>query len=327
MLVGATATLAWALPLAGQAADPGSAGVLDVFATRADPALGRALGIAAQRGFWRSTEQSTTVVAGMLAIGVLLLAVAGLRVLWAGHGRIAARLAVLALIGWALAHGASGPTGFLYRWAYDAVPAWPLLREAHKAVALLAIATVVGLAAATSWIVDRAPRAAWAMVLSPLALLPTSPWSLHEDVRAGDAPTTWTEVHAVLAAEDPDAGTVVALPWRSYLRPVIAGERLVSNPTQTWLFSDAVVRTTAGIDAGSEREGDPRAAEVAAAVDPARPGTGARLADLGVRWVVLLRDAAGVELGLALDDDRDLVPVVDGEGVTLYRVVEAIPGS
>src|SRR5262249_5504217 len=138
------------LAVARPSAPPVVATDLKTFRTVSDPDLGLSLGILAQQGFWRPVvtrpRDDLGVVFPFVACAVIGAAVGGL--LLAGRtraARLAGTAALAAGVGWVLAHGASGPFGWAYRLAVSHAPGFAVMREAQKWVALVSLATAVGL--------------------------------------------------------------------------------------------------------------------------------------------------------------------------------------
>jgi len=136
---------------------------LDLYKTAADPHLGLLPNVAALYGFWRlgpGPQLPKDVVTGwpllMLAMLVVIyvgfLTVLGRRTPRTDpRRRLAWVLLVVGVLGFLLALGSQGPTGALFRWAYDTVPFFAIMREPQKFLMLTALAYAVGL----GWGVQR----------------------------------------------------------------------------------------------------------------------------------------------------------------------------
>jgi len=241
--------------------------------------------------------------------------------------------AALGAVGLLLAHGTAGPVGVLYRLALH-LPGGAMMREPQKWVALVALATGIGL----GLLVDRvattaATRSAGGhphllrMVVGAVVVLQLVLGSgfVRGIVEPGVVhyPASWDEAASVLAREP---GRAVAVPWRSYLRLGFVGDRVVGGAVRA-RFGDRVETGTASGVEGLTRD-DERGAAVAAAIDEviadesgeASLSLGAQLRVLGVAWVVEVRESSG-DPAPALAHDPDLDLVVDGAELRLWRVV------
>jgi hypothetical protein len=302
----------------------GSVAVLTSFGTRSDPSLGRSLGILAQQGFWRSVvprprddlDRFFPVIAGasIAAAGLGLVLARGTT-----RARLAASVAVAGVSGWVLAHGSAGPFGSVYRAMFEHLPGFGVMREAQKWVALVSLGIAVGtgcLAAAIAR--TRVPRAAWAVVLIPIALAPTLAWGLSDRIEPVHYPGSWA---AVRSATDRVPGDIVALPWEQYPMSVITGDHTIANPAPAYFGSRIVTSRNPGVDGLPGDKG--RRAAIAGAVDAARADAaagrpvrlGAALARLGYRAVL--------EVGspdVPLDRDTSLTRQIGADGVALWVV-------
>ena len=133
-------------------------------------------------------------------------------------------------------------------------------------------------------------------------------------------PRSWYEAR-VLIADDP--GTVLALPWENYLDLQIADSRRVHHPAPIFLEGDVMVSSDLGLPESSGERLDPREPLADELVAQMRSGahTAQALADLGVRWVFLLRTTDWATY-TGLFDDPGLDLVVDDGTLALYQVRE-----
>ncbi|PRY01578.1 hypothetical protein [Allonocardiopsis opalescens] len=141
-----------------------------------------------------------------------------------------------------------------------------------------------------------------ALVVAPVAVLPTFMWGAAGRLDAVEYPADWTRVQAVVDG-DPAPGALVSLPWSPYRGFDWNPGRVVLDPAvklfeRRVVFNDALsvsvpsddggrlVRTVAGEDPLAQR-----VAEVLRADGPRTPVEPA-LAELGVRYVLVERAAA-----------------------------------
>ena len=328
LVVAAAISAVWIVPLRGETgAGSGTEQVLDAFGTRADQDLGRTVGLVAQQGFWRPAPTEPRDQLGWwfppLAGATVAFAVVGL-VVATGRARLVARPAAIAAgVGWVLAHGAAGPLGFLFRWAWHVVPGFAVMREAQKFVSLVALASAVGIAAAVGRLRDPGrgvPRvlgdvSTAAAVLLVVAFTPTLAGGLGDQVEPSRRPAS---VAAIRSHLESDAGAAIAVPWGLYVRSVPTDGRFVAAPARAW-FGDRVERSE---DPGlvGLRDDDPRSQAVARVLERAvdRPRTlvpGLRA--LRVRWVVEIVDPAARGLVLAR---TGMQLAVSDPAIRLWRV-------
>ncbi|GAA0948797.1 hypothetical protein GCM10009560_66430 [Nonomuraea longicatena] len=217
-------------------------------------------------------------------------------------------LVVAALAGAGIAVAGVGPggravlKGLVEMWAGVAV-----FRDAQQFVAPLALLAAVGLGSLTA---RAASRWAAAMVLVPLAVLPTLAWGAAGRLEAVDYPRSWSAAREILR-RDPAPGDVLVLPFESYRRYGWNGGRAVLDPAQRFfavpgrevVVNDAV--RVGSLVVGAE---DPRARRLAERL--ADPGA---LAAEGIGFVVI---DAGPPLWLP-----GLTAVLETHEIRLYRVV------
>jgi hypothetical protein len=316
---------AWLLPARDDAPPQGDERVLDVFATSRDADLGRSLGLLAQQGFWRVTEERPRDDLGrafpFIAGATIAAAVAGL-VLARGtpDGRLAAAVALAGVTGWLLAHGVAGPSGRAYRWMFDTVPGFGVMREAQKWNALVSLAIAVGIGLFGTALVRAELRAvAWVAVALPVALAPTLAWGLTSRLEPSRYPEAWARVQPELASVD---GDVVVLPWEQYVLPGFTGNRTVEQPAPSYFGPVVVTSRNAGVDGLDADIG--RRALIADALRDARAdgeagrtvGLSGDLRDLGIAGVLVL----GSDDGVPLADDEGLRRTHEEEDLALWVV-------
>jgi hypothetical protein len=132
-------------------------------------------------------------------------------------------------------------------------------------------------------------------VLFPLALMPDAAWGVDGRLRATPYPAEYETVRSLIARQHHHApGDVVLLPFSSYRQPSWLDGRKVLDPTGRYLTPNYVAAdelVVSGVPIAGE---DRRAGEVSAALALPSPELRAeRLAELGVGYVVMERDALG----------------------------------
>ncbi len=301
-------------PLLVGAGPAGALAQLTAYRSQADPRVGLLVNVAGLYGFFRPGPiEPKNLFSGwpaMLAALLLIVAVGYVAVL-----RDAARrrdgLAVLAagVVGYFLALGSQGPTGGLFRLAYEHVPGFVVMREPDKFAVLVALAYAYGFGWGIAWLMSRSRQrvaqvmpAALAIVL-PLAYTPNLLGGLGGQVTASELPRSWS-VAARLAGQD----TVLFLPWHEYFPTPFTGKRVIANPAAFYFAGTVLTSENPGPGYSFAAE-DPEHVFLDKLLGPPVDlrRTRAALADLGVKYVVLAKVA----------DWRDFARVADAPGIRL----------
>jgi hypothetical protein len=143
-------------------------------------------------------------------------------------------------------------------------------------------------------------------------------WGAEGQLSPVRVPDEWDDARAQVAREP---GTVVALPWAQYYDLNIADGRRVNVVFPLYFGGDVLTASDPDVGADANERADPREDEVDLAVLALRAGepVADRLAELGVRWVVLSHDIDWQTYdGLARDPG--LERVVSGPTLELFRV-------
>ncbi len=297
-----------------QSVSPAGANAFD---TNIDGAVGL-LRLVAGQGFW-ITEYDVgagRLVVPFAAAALLVLALFGWRRLPAAWGTRSTVLAIIGLVG-AAASGVPGLDA-----AYRSLASTGLgapLREGHRLLPLFLVWLAPAAALGTTRWARQAEASALVALAAAFALVGPSLWGFGGQLEPVRLPSEWAEARQVVG-DDP--GPVLALPWGQYIRPLVNDGHLVHNPLPFALGGDVLLPSGRGQDGGSDERADPRAREAGEAADHLAAGqpAGEQLARLGVRWVALVPALDGTYEGLA--DDPALRPVVTGETLTLYEVVD-----
>ncbi|UBU14795.1 hypothetical protein [Nonomuraea gerenzanensis] len=311
-------SLPWLIPTAlrpqGIEGDP--AGV-DAFAARADTPFGTVGSLLSLSGIWNLYAVPPGYESAVGAAARLALTLVGVVVFVRSDLPFKGRLAVAAGIGLAVACvGVSQPGRAAFRWVV--VEVWggfAVFRDAQQYVAPLALVAALGL----GLLAERVARErAWvvALVLVPVAVLPTMAWGSLGRLGAVPYPESWTAAREVIR-RDPEAGDVLVLPFESYRQFPWNGGRAVLDPAQRFfatpgrrVVSNDVVRV-GNLVVGSE---DPRVQALEHVLEGASPN----LPAAGFRYVIV--DAGTGEerqrFGMWLRSARVLVDTGD---LRLYR--------
>ncbi len=173
------------------------------------------------------------------------------------------------------------------------VPGGGLLRDSARFLVLClpAWSTLAGLGA--WWLVSRVPATSVRMalaagaVLLPIAVLPDAAWGIGGALRPADYPADYAAARTVLSRSDQE-GAVLVLPLTSYRTPAWNGGRKVFAPTGRAVAGETLVSDDLVVDGRSLGGEDPRVAAAAAALTDDDPDQqAARLADVGVGWVLV----------------------------------------
>jgi len=367
-----------------------------LYRTTGDPRLGLFPNVLGLYGFWRigpGPEMAKDVVTGwpLFLLALLIVVVVGfwwvLRGRGSGEGRggpsaarglhvravppaehadrrrLAWLLVIVGMAGYFLALGDQGPTGPLYRWAYDTVPFFAVMREAQKWLMLTALAYAVGFgwgveclarrrrpapvhdqppdpvtpaAADAEPVVDDPPgqlggvgsgsgrfrwRPAWTAcmlgMILPLAYTPTIFDGLAGQIGPSTIPAAYTQANDLIGH---GPGEVLYLPWHLYEAQPFTGGRVVANPGSS-LFSRPVISgDDVQLDGVYTQSTLKRSAYLQQLYDagPSLSDLGARLAPLGVAYVVLAKTVNWRSYSW-LGHQRDLRLVLDDRTLEVWR--------
>ncbi len=292
---------------------------------------GGAIGLLAGNGFWQADYQvgrGGGALVPLLGVGLLALAARGHRRLDADLRRLGP-LAALALVvviasGWEPVEG-------VYQ-TLTALPGVAVLREGQRLLVLYVLWAAVAAAAGArpTSSPSRLPGELQRVLPFVVATALVAPvlWGAGGQLRSVQLPDGWEGVRTAVRSEP---GTVLALPWFQYLELDAAGGRNVLNPLPLWLGGDVIRSSDPRLPGQVARErGDPReplAATLVARNLRGEPIAG-DLAQLGVRWVVVLLDGdllrgqpVGVLHSAGLGADPGLRRRVGARAIELYEVL------
>jgi hypothetical protein len=309
---------------------------VEVFAARADTALGLLGSLVGLGGVWNadavpaSRGTPAAAVVTVLLLGLAAVGYPTVRRAWGGgaDGLLVGSIVGVALAGW----GAWAPSSLAT--VIELVPGAGLLRDGQRLVAplavLLAVAVPLGvLRVVTPWSALAARRAAWVgLMLLPLVVLPDLAVGLWGRLVPVGYPAEWTAVREVLrdAADEGDRSDVVSLPWQPFRRYPWNDDRTLLDPAPR--FFDRTVVVSGDLPVTLEGEQlvvvgeDVRAQAVGRALGSGRAAV-ETLPALGIGWVLVQRDTPGaVPDGLL----AGAALVHDGERLDLYRVASPEAG-
>jgi hypothetical protein len=292
----------------------GALAQLAAYRTQPDPRLGLLVNVAGLYGFFRPGPiEPKNLLSGWPAVLAALLLVVAIG--YAAALRDPARrrngLAVLAagVAGYFLALGDQGPTGGLFRLAYEHVPGFVMMREPDKFAVLTALAYACGFGWGIDWLTTRGSgrgaqigAIALAGVL-PLTYTPNLLGGLGGQVKASTVPSSWTVAERLVG---PD--TVLFLPWSEYFPTPFTDQRMIANPAAGYFTGTVLVSQNPGSGYAFTAE-DPEHVFLDQVIGPPadRQTTQAALAGLGVRFIAVAKVTGW----------RDVDDVVDVPGISL----------
>ncbi|MFG1698451.1 hypothetical protein [Nonomuraea sp. NPDC049309] len=258
-------SLPWLVPAAlrpyGLEGDP--VGVA-AFAARADTPFGAVGSLLSLGGIWNAYAVPPGYGDPVGAAARLLLTPAGAVAFlrggmpgrWGLAGAAAAGLAVASV-------GVTAPGRAVFERAVELWGGFAVFRDAQQYVAPLALMAALGLGLLAEHV---AAWKAWvlALVLVPVAVLPTLAWGALGRLEAVRYPESWTAAREIIR-RDPEPGEVLVLPFESYRRFPWNGHRALLDPAQRFFaVPGRRVVTNDAVRVGDMvvRSEDPRAREV-----------------------------------------------------------------
>lgn len=242
--------------------------------------------------------------------------------------RLGLALAIAGSVAWVLAMGVAwAPAAGLTHWLVAHVPFYQGYRDSQKwlVVSLLGYAYLA--AAGCSWLTGLA-RGWWReavviiSLLAPLAMTPVLLWGAGGQLRSSYYPASWQQLKDRLSVNL--EGSTLILPWHQYLSLDFAG-RAVANPLPAYLGGKVVASDNPellGVAAATNNIVNNAVEGQVLALSYYSHELGAKLAPLGVRRVVLLKQADWTNYHW-LDAQTDLSLVAETSGWKLYEVKEA----
>ena len=319
------AALPWLVASAGGSLRTyGAAGApgFDVFASRAAPGLGTLGTLAGLGGIWNADsvpESRTTWFAVVGTLALVALVAAGVHAAWHTRARPLLVLALIAVVGPALAATASGLA--VLQAAAEFAPGLGVLRDTQKWVGLALPGYAVCAAAAVPVIARRVPVLRPAVVAAVgcaalLAALPDLAFGVGGAVHSVRYPGGYAAVALRINA---DPAPVAVLPADSMREFSWAPGAPVLDPLPRWVSAE-VLTTGDLLIAGVPVPGEGNHARAVQwlALGGAAPEA---LARAGVGWLVVETSAG--EMGSAATTLAALTPVYADDQIRLYRVSDA----
>ena len=337
LLVAILASLYWLIPIATQASDLGrvTGTDLETFRTVPDPAFGLAANVAGLYGFWRAGPPlpKESLPAWPLLFGVILIVV-GIGAGAAGsdgYGRLAKILIIGGASAFILALGAQGTTAGVFRFLFEHLPAFRIMREPQKFDALLALSYAglfgLGARALVKASTQRRARAVVAVVILavPCAYTFRMLWGFGGYARPSSFPTSWTEADALMGN---GPGKVLALPGDQYLSFPWTQQRAVASPVESFFERDVLIDGRLRLGGLESQTADPRTRYLRFIADHGSRTTrlGNLVAPLGVQYVLLVKTGSWERYSW-LDDQTDLRLVRSWPDLELFENVEPVSSA
>jgi len=324
-LVVAAGSLWWLIPAWIHGLPPGAAAV-DVYHSASIGGESLGLTLLGMRGFWiPGFNPAEPAVWPLLTIGLLTLTLLGMAVAVRNGRRHAALIMfVSGAIALFVAMGVASPvTAPLARAMYRWVPGWEVMREPHKAVALIALGHAWFGAVAFEWLLARRLAAirygAAALLALPFLLTPQVLGGLGGRLDPTPYPKSWSSAERHLQA-DPDRFSVVALPWQLYVPlPWVGWGDTFMDPAREYFSRPVLASDDAQVGPGPD-PGGPTDRRIESLVESYETldRLGSELATLGVKYVLLLPDGVPGSYGF-LFDQEDLKVEISSDGIVVFR--------
>jgi len=302
------------------------------YATRGDPHLGLYGNVLGLYGFWRPGPQLPKDVVHVwpfLLAAILLITAVGA---WAalrdpGRRPLAQVLLLSGTAGYFLALGTQGPTGPLFRFLFDHVPFFQVMREPQKFLCLTALAYAVlfgwGAQQLLAWSTDRALKVALTVLVVslPIAYAPTFFNGLSGQVTGVTVPAGFAQADR-LVGDGPEQ--ILALPWHQYLSFPWTG-RVVSNPAPALFHRAVIVGDNVELPGVYSTSTSTRSAYLQGlyATGPRQSDFGSKVARLGVRYVAVAKTLDWQSFDW-LHAQGDLRLLLDTPDLTVYEVTTRV---
>lgn len=297
---------------------------VEAFAPRAEPGLGTLASLASLGGIWNGEAVPGSRATLFAVSGAVVL----LGVVAAGLPTVARRPVAVPLLALAAASVlipaalATGPGLQLLSAVVDAVPAFGVLRDGQKWVALAvpgyALAGAGAVVTLRRWL--PAPTDVVTALVCCAALLlalPDLAWGVLGKVSPVHYPRGWTAVAEAINERAGDRETVAVLPAGTMRLFPWSGAAPVLDPLPRWVRADVL---TSGdlVISGTTIAGEGTHARAVQELLLTGPDPSA-LAAAGVGWLVVESDSAG-DVGAAARTLGALAPVYRDNEMALYRI-------
>jgi hypothetical protein len=242
--------------------------------------------------------------------------------------RIARALLVSGLVGFVLALGAQGPTAGAFRFLFDHVPGFRIMREPEKFEALLALAYAglfgLGLRSLFTTSSGRRGRAIVAVAVLALPCAYTFPmlWGFGGYARPSEIPSSWSQAESLMGS---GSGKVLALPGDAYLPFAWTQQRSVASPMSAFFSREVLIDGRLDLGGLESQTSDARSRYLRFITDsgPMLTRFGNLIAPLDVRYVVLAKTSDWLRYSW-LEDQTDLRLVHAWPDLELFENLEPV---
>jgi hypothetical protein len=240
--------------------------------------------------------------------------------------RLAFLLLFVGVVGYFLALGNQGPTGWLFLWAYNHVPFFSIMREPQKFLMLLALAYAVFF----GWGVERLTQsdlslsrfgalatAVFLSVVLPLGYCATIFDGLAGQITSSPLPSAYQQADELMGA---GAGNVLVLPWHIYMEYPFTDGRVVANVGPTTFRRNVISGDNVQADDVETQSTSPRSAYLQQLFDDGNKTKefGELVRPLGVQYIVLSKAVDWATYSF-LDHQNDLKLVLDDRSLEVWR--------
>ncbi len=320
-------SLPWLLPTLLHTRGQGDADLaITAFRARSDSPLGTVGSLLTLGGSWRTdlAPPGRGTLAWIPAFGLIAAAAVvgwrALRTAWPAGARRG--LAGAAGVGLLLAVAPTVPgLREADTWLAGHVPGGGFLRDSQKFAIPYALVLAVCFGLGVSALLHGIPRrgamgraVALAVPLLPIALAPTLAFGAWGRLHTANYPPSWSRAEAIMST-DPTPGALLTLPWHAYLPFSWNHDQTVHQPTPEFFSRHAVVATALEVG-GSTLPGEDPWSRLAGRVVRTGNPLAASLPRLGIRYVLLFREA---DWKAALPQTAGLTRVLVTPDLILYR--------
>lgn len=297
LVIGLVVNLPWLLPAFLNGADqlaPDPFGVA-AFAARDDTGLGVVGSLLTFGGIWKASIVPDTRGEWLFVVAGVLVVVGAVGGLWLRRRTPVLPLGpALALAGGSILLAALGglePTRPLAEWVVEHVPGGGLVRDGQKWVAAWVLVAVTGFAGLVEVVAGLRSRVggharvwAVALVLLPVAALPSLAFGVRGFLASEPYPADWYELRAEMHELDMSDDLVVTLPFSTYRR-FDWNRRTVLDPAPRFFPGRFVTEDALTVPEGVVGGESALAARIRAASNADELGR--ILSEAGVRWALV----------------------------------------
>jgi len=240
--------------------------------------------------------------------------------------RLAYLLLFVGVIGYFLALGDQGPTGWLFLWMYNHVPFFSIMREPQKFLMLLALAYAV----LFGWGVERLSQSdisssrfgavATAVLLSlviPLGYCATIFDGLAGQISSSALPSAYQQADDLMGT---GAGNVLVLPWHIYMEYPFTDGRVIANVGPTAFRRNVISGDNVQADEVETQSTSRRSAYLEQLFNDGTKTKefGELVRPLGVQYVVLSKTVDWPSYRF-LNNQKDLKLILDNQSLEVWR--------